>query len=95
MIGVCVNGCQSVFYIAMKQDSPGCELFQKAAGVSVELQLLVHEGKLVSPSKSLLKQGFLHGISVFLLTRNKGGGKDDPLKTSSYEDTIAEGVCKY
>ena len=57
-----------MFYVEIVQDSPGCELFQRiqqAAGVPFEFQFLVHEGKLVSPNISLLKQGFFMVVQCF------------------------------
>ncbi len=50
-------------------------MLQERTGIPVKLQMLIHGGKVVSPEISLTSQSFVHGSSVFVHIRSKGGGK--------------------
>ena len=80
-IGICVYGMGALHYSELQPHCCGYQLYQIVKDmykVPVEFQILVHKGKLVQPLVSLENQGFVHGATVFMSTKSKGGGKDSP-----------------
>ncbi len=86
-IGVVAYTTGAPCYIEIPPWSPGkvlSKMLQERTGIPVKLQMLVHGGKVVNPEISLTSQDFVHGSSVFVHIRSKGGGKT---KDSSTKDT--------
>ena len=74
-------GMGALHYSELQPHCCGYQLYQIVKDmykVPVEFQILVHKGKLVQPLVSLENQGFVHGATVFMSTKSKGGGKASP-----------------
>ena len=77
-IGVYVYGRETLHRIEVQSNSSGLGLFQAIKNickVPIEKQLLLHQGKLIEPHKSLPSQGIVENSTVFLMVKGKGGGK--------------------
>lgn len=95
MIGICVYGSAGLLYCELKPDAQGVELYQVVTekwGVSMNLQILTHRGKLVNPALSLVHQGFVHGSTVFATIKAKGGGENGLPSESGNSSSSNSGV---
>ena len=79
-IGIFIYGSGAVLYTELTHQSQRVDLHDavsKKWHIPVNVQTLIHRGRRVNAVESLAHQGIVHGSNLFLMTRAKGGGKNN------------------